>query len=91
MHALAYVQSDIDGALRGACRGLQLGRRLVPGSSYLVEASSVPAWCRPMPSCWPTCWLNCLPTTCRPECEQAMQPLRAEEQSLCRAMQGSTR
>ncbi len=36
--ALAYVQGDIDGALRGACRGLQLGRRLVPGSSYLVES-----------------------------------------------------
>ena len=36
--ALAYVQGDIDGALRGSCRGLQLGRRLVTGGSYLVES-----------------------------------------------------
>lgn len=87
--ALAYVQGDIDGALRGACRGLQLGRRLLPGSSYLVEsiigASLVQANAQlladmlvEMPADHP------LPA----ECEQAMQPLRAEEQSLCRAMQG---
>jgi hypothetical protein len=88
-HALDYVQGDIDGALRGACRGLQLGRRLLPGSSYLVEsiigASLVQANAQlladmlvELPADHP------LPA----ECEQAMQPLRAEEQSLCRAMQG---
>ncbi|WP_369040302.1 hypothetical protein [Stenotrophomonas maltophilia] len=87
--ALAYVQGDIDGALRGACRGLQLGRRLVPGSSYLVEsiigASLVQANAQLLAD-----MLVELPAD-RPlpaECEQAMQPLRAEEQSLCRAMQG---
>lgn len=87
--ALAYVQGDIDGALRGACRGLQLGRRLVPGGSYLVEsivgASLVQAHAQlladmlvELPADHP------LPA----ECEPAMEPLRAEEQSLCRAMQG---
>lgn len=36
--ALAYIQGDVDGALRGSCLGLQLGRRLVPGGSSLVES-----------------------------------------------------
>ncbi|HDS1127882.1 TPA: hypothetical protein QDZ99_001731 [Stenotrophomonas maltophilia] len=88
-HALDYVQGDIDGALRGSCRGLLLGRRLVPGSSYLIEsiigASLVQANAQlladmlvELPAGHP------LPT----ECEQALQPMRADEQSLCRAMQG---
>lgn len=87
--ALAYVQGDIDGALRGSCRGLQLGRRLVPGGSYLVEsiigASLVQANAQlladmlvELPADHP------LPD----ECERAMQPMLADEQSLCRAMQG---
>ncbi|MDT3490318.1 hypothetical protein ROV93_09060 [Stenotrophomonas maltophilia group sp. msm4] len=87
--ALAYVQGDIDGALRGSCRGLQLGRRLVTGGSYLVEsiigASLVQANAQlladmlvELPADQP------LPA----ECEQAMKPMRAAEQSLCRAMQG---
>lgn len=87
--ALAYVQGDVEGALRGSCRGLQLGRRLVPGGSYLVEsivgASLVQANARlladmlvELPADHP------LPV----ECEQAMQPMRADEQSLCRATQG---
>nr|WP_219627004.1 hypothetical protein [Stenotrophomonas maltophilia] len=87
--ALAYVQGDIDGALRGSCRGLQLGRRLVSGGSYLVEsiigASLVQANAQlladmlvELPADQP------LPA----ECEQAMKPMRAAEQSLCRAMQG---
>lgn len=88
-HALAYVQGDIDGALRGSCQGLQLGRRLLPGSSYLVEsilgASLVQANAQlladmlvELPADYP------LPA----QCERAMQPMRADEQSLCRAMQG---
>ncbi|WP_099496198.1 hypothetical protein [Stenotrophomonas maltophilia] len=87
--ALAYLQGDIDGALRGSCRGLQLGRRLVTGGSYLVEsiigASLVQANAQlladmlvELPADQP------LPA----ECEQAMKPMRAAEQSLCRAMQG---
>lgn len=87
--ALAYVQGDVEGALRGSCRGLQLGRRLVPGGSYLVEsivgASLVQANAQlladmlvELPADHP------LPV----ECEQAMQPMRADEQSLCRATQG---
>ncbi|WP_164087327.1 hypothetical protein [Stenotrophomonas maltophilia] len=87
--ALAYVQGDVDGALRGSCLGLQLGRRLVPGGSYLVEsivgASLVQANAQlladilvELPADHP------LPA----ECARAMQPLRADEQSLCRAMQG---
>ncbi|MBA0447131.1 hypothetical protein [Stenotrophomonas maltophilia] len=87
--ALAYVQGDIDGALRGSCRGLQLGRRLVPGGSYLVEsiigASLVQANAQlladmlvELPADHP------LPA----ECGLAMQPMRTDEQSLCRAMQG---
>ncbi len=87
--ALAYVQGDIDGALRGSCRGLLLGRRLVPGSSYLIEsiigASLIQANAQlladmlvELPADHP------LPA----ECEQAMQPMQADEQSLCRAMQG---
>ena len=86
---LAYLQGDIDGALRGSCRGLQLGRRLVTGGSYLVEsiigASLVQANAQlladmlvELPADQP------LPA----ECEQAMKPMRAAEQSLCRAMQG---
>lgn len=88
-HALAYVQGDIDGALRGSCQGLQLGRRLLPGGSYLVEsilgASLVQANAQlladmlvELPADYP------LPA----QCERAMQPMRADEQSLCRAMQG---
>lgn len=87
--ALAYVQGDIDGALRGSCRGLQLGRRLVTGGSYLVEsiigASLVQANAQlladmlvELPADHP------LPA----KCDQAMQPMLAAEQSLCRAMQG---
>ena len=87
--ALAYVQGDVEGALRGSCRGLQLGRRLVPGGSYLVEsiigANLVQANAQlladmlvELPADHP------LPV----ECEQAMQPMRADEQSLCRATQG---
>lgn len=87
--ALAYVQGDVEGALRGSCRGLQLGRRLVPGSSYLVEsiigANLVQANAQlladmlvELPADHP------LPV----ECEQAMQPMLADEQSLCRATQG---
>ncbi|TFZ44090.1 hypothetical protein E5C33_15715 [Stenotrophomonas maltophilia] len=87
--ALAYAQGDIDGALRGSCLGLQLGRRLVPGGSYLVEsmigASLVQANAQlladmlvELPADHP------LPAAC----EHAMQPMLAEEQSLCRAMQG---
>jgi len=86
--ALAYVQGDVEGALRGSCRGLQLGRRLVPGGSYLVEsivgASLVQANAQlladmlvELPADHP------LPV----ECEQAMQPMLADEQSLCRATQ----
>ncbi|PSD25506.1 hypothetical protein C7E17_26645, partial [Stenotrophomonas maltophilia] len=33
--------------LRGSCRGVQLGRRLVPGGSYLVESIIGAAWYRP--------------------------------------------
>lgn len=87
--ALAYVQGDVDGALRGSCRGLQLGRRLLPGGSYLVDsvigASLVQANAQlladmlvELPADHP------LPA----ECEAAMRPMLAEEQSLCRAMQG---
>ncbi|KAG1241367.1 hypothetical protein G6F68_016784 [Rhizopus microsporus] len=87
--ALAYVQGDVDGALRGSCLGLQLGRRLVPGGSYLVEsivgASLVQANAQlladmlvELPADHP------LPA----ECALAMQPMRTDEQSLCRAMQG---
>lgn len=87
--ALAYVQGDVGGALRGSCRGLQLGRRMVPGGSYLVDsiigASLVQANAQlladmlvELPADHP------LPA----ECEQALQPLLAGEQSLCRAMQG---
>lgn len=87
--ALAFVQGDIDGALRGSCRGVKLGRRLVPGGSYLFDsiigASLVQANAQlladmlvELPADHP------LPA----ECEQAMQPMRADEQSLCRAMQG---
>ena len=68
---------------------MQLGRRLVPGGSYLVEsiigASLVQANAQlladmlvELPADHP------LPA----ECEQAMEPMRADEQSLCRAMQG---
>ncbi|WP_032971968.1 hypothetical protein, partial [Stenotrophomonas maltophilia] len=87
--ALAYVQGDVEGALRGSCRGLQLGRRLVPGGSYLVEsiiganlvqanAQLLADMLAELPPDHP------LPV----ECEQAMQPMLADEQSLCRAMQG---
>ncbi|MDR2958602.1 MAG: hypothetical protein LBV10_03585 [Stenotrophomonas sp.] len=87
--ALAFVQGDIDGALRGSCRGVLLGRRLVPGGSYLVDsiigASLVQANAQlladmlvELPADYP------LPA----QCERAMQPMRADEQSLCRAMQG---
>jgi len=87
--ALAFVQGDIDGALRGSCRGLQLGRRLLTGGSYLVDsivgASLVQANAQlladmlvELPADHP------LPA----ECEQAMRPMLAPEQSLCRAMQG---
>ncbi|MBI0385535.1 hypothetical protein JBE27_57020, partial [Streptomyces albiflaviniger] len=85
----AYVQGDIDGALRGSCRGLQLGRRLVTGSSYLVESTIGASLVQDnaqlladmlveLPADHP------LPA----ECDQAMQPMLAAEQSLCRAMQG---
>ncbi|KAG1541148.1 hypothetical protein G6F50_014271 [Rhizopus delemar] len=81
--ALAYVQGDVDGALRGSCLGLQLGRRLVPGGSYLVEsivgASLVQANAQlladmlvELPADHP------LPA----ECALAMQPMRTDEQSL---------
>ncbi|HIE5094906.1 hypothetical protein WG628_14840 [Stenotrophomonas maltophilia] len=87
--ALAYVQGDVDAALRGSCRDLQLGRRLLPGGSYLVEsiigASLVQANAQLLADV-----LVELPPDhpLPPECERAMQPMRAEEQSLCRAMQG---
>ncbi|WP_295573292.1 hypothetical protein [uncultured Stenotrophomonas sp.] len=87
--ALAYVQGDVDGALRGSCRGLQLGRRLVPGGSYLVDsligASLVQANAQLLAD-----MLVELPPDhpLPPECEAAMRPVLAEEQSLCRALQG---
>lgn len=88
-HALAYVQGDIEGALHGACQGLQLGRRLLPGGGTLLDSSVGTRLLQSNAQLLADMLVE-LPADhpLPPACAQAMQPLAAQEQSLCRAMQG---
>ena len=65
--ALAYVQGTSMARCVAAAVACSWVVGWCPVAAIWSRASSAPAWCRPMRSCWPTCWWNCLPTTrCRP-------------------------
>lgn len=88
-HALAYLQGDVQGALHGLCSSILAGRRLLSGSD-LLAGSMVGAALVEVNGVVLADVLSELPveTALPVACEQAMQPLLAEDMSLCRAMRG---
>lgn len=88
-HALAYERGDIEGALAGSCRSVQLGRRLMRNGGTLLDSMMGAALVRTHVQLMADMLAEQPPEQVLPAaCEGALQPLAAAEQSLCRAMQG---
>ncbi|MDI9274829.1 hypothetical protein [Stenotrophomonas sp. PFBMAA-4] len=88
-HALAYVQGDIAGALAGSCRSVQMGRRLMRGGNTLIDSMIGAAVVRTHVQLLAAMLAELPPDQVLPAaCERALQPMDADGQSLCRAMQG---
>lgn len=88
-HALAYVQGDIAGALAGSCRSVQVGRRLMRNGGTLLDSMIGAAIVRTNVQLLAGMLAELPPDQALPrDCAMALQPMDADEQSLCRAMQG---
>lgn len=87
--ALAYLQGDVAGAVEAGCRSVQFGRRMMRTGSTLVDSMMGAAVVRIHAALLGDMLVEQSPDYVLPvSCEVALQPLEADEQSLCHAMQG---
>ena len=87
--ALAYLQGDVAGAVEAGCRSVQFGRRMMRTGSTLVDSMMGAAVVRSHAALLGDMLVEQSPDYVLPaSCEAALQPLQADEQSLCQAMQG---
>ncbi|MEI2262711.1 hypothetical protein OHC51_17335 [Stenotrophomonas indicatrix] len=87
--ALAYLQGDVAGAVEGGCRSVRFGRRMMRTSSTLMDSMMGAAVVRTHVALLGDMLVEQSPDFVLPaSCEAALQPLKADEQSLCQAMQG---
>ncbi|MEN5003852.1 hypothetical protein [Stenotrophomonas indicatrix] len=87
--ALAYLQGDVAGAIEGSCNAVRFGRRMMRTGSTLVDSMMGAAVVRTHAALLGEMLVEQSPDYALPvPCEAALQPLDANEQSLCQAMQG---
>lgn len=87
--ALAYLQGDVAGGIEGSCRAVRFGRRLMRTGSTLMDSMIGAAVVRTHAALLGDMLVEQSPDYALPaSCEAALQPLDADEQSLCQAMRG---
>ncbi|MEG0183225.1 MAG: hypothetical protein RR704_07200 [Stenotrophomonas sp.] len=87
--AQAFAQGDTAAALDSSCRALRFGRRLMHTGSTLLDSMMGAALVRSSAQLLGDMLVELPPDHALPAaCAAALQPLQADEQSLCRAMQG---
>lgn len=87
--ALAYLQGDVAGAVEAGCRSVRFGRRMMRTSSTLMDSMMGAVVVRTHAALLGDMLVEQSPDYVLPaSCEAALQPLQADEQSLCQAMQG---
>ncbi|MGV6484930.1 hypothetical protein ACTUVJ_003838 [Stenotrophomonas indicatrix] len=87
--ALAYLQGDVAGAVEAGCRSVRFGRRMMRTGSTVVDSMMGAAVVRSHAALLGDMLVEQSPDYVLPaSCEAALQPLDADEQSLCQAMQG---
>jgi hypothetical protein len=87
--ALAYLQGDVAGAVEGSCSAVRFGRRMMRTGSTLMDSMMGAVVVRTHAGLLGDMLVEQSPDYVLPaSCEVALQPLDADEQSLCQAMQG---
>lgn len=88
-HALAFVEGNVPAALAGSCRSVQLGRGLMRNGNTLIDSMIGAAMVRTNVQLLAEMLAELPPDQALPSaCGSALQPMQADDQRLCRAMQG---